>query len=267
MIAFEALCAALSQLSGDATRVALVLMQAPVEASEMCVDLSWRTRTARELFVHPKIVERSLKELSDAQLCELTRVTLKRLDSSSMSEGTPNLARTLSLSEAKSRAGSEATSRGADSQALEESDAAKVASVPGLDAEMPSAAKPSRSPSVSGRGARRPPKSDDAPEVASADVQACIAAFDRFYREANSDARPTWGGRQYVQMRQLVEKHGRAEVEKRIAIMFTAPPRWPAPPYDLQTLALHFDKFATPSGKGGMIDRWKSGEGYYGGGQ
>jgi hypothetical protein len=63
-----------------------------------------------------------------------------------------------------------------------------------------------------------------------------------------------------------VEKHGRAEVEKRITIMFTAPPRWPAPPYDLQTLSLHFDKFATPSGKGGMIDRWKSGEGYYGDG-
>lgn len=95
-------------------------------------------------------------------------------------------------------------------------------------------------------------------------MQRCIACFDQHYRDANSGAKPTWGARQYVTMRQLVEKHGAAEVEKRITIMFTAPPRWPAPPYDLQTLSLHFDKFATPSGKGGMIDRWKTGEGYYG---
>ncbi len=259
MISFESLCAALPSLSGDAVKVALVLMLVPREATELCVDLSWRTRTARELFVHVKIVERSLKELSDAQLCELQRVTLKRLNALPMSEGSPSLARTPSMSEANGGAGSEATSRGREPQDLEEGNAAKVASVPESGADVAASARSRRS------GAARTAAVADQPPTSAA-VQACIACFDALYRDVNSGAKPTWGARQYVQVKTLVDKHGQAEVEKRIKIMFTAPPRFPAPPYDLSTFVQHFDKFAQPSGKGGMIDRWSSGESYYGGG-
>jgi hypothetical protein len=258
MIELTALNAALAELTGDAVKVALVLMQMPRESPEMCVDLSWRARTARELSTHVKIVERSLKELSDAGLCELSRVTLKRLSSAPMSEGSPNLARSsLVMSEAKNEEpGSEASSRAADAASSSES-------AQGSSLQLPSASAAS-SKQQGRKGRHGQPQAE--PTVASADVQRCIACFDQHYRDANQGAKPTWGSRQYVAMRQLVEKHGAPEVEKRITIMFTAPPRWPAPPYDLQTLASHFDKFATPSGHGGMIDRFKSGETYYGGG-
>ena len=256
MIAMDALLASLSQLSGEAVKVALVLMTQPSDITEIVADLSWRTRTGRELFLHTKIVERSLKELAETGLCEMCRTTLKRVPGSSMSEGTPSLARTSSvMSEAKNgEAGSEATWRGGESQRLDESAQPSLLQLP----------QQLEAASTRARGARRGRHASDLPLSDSADVQACIARFDELYREINGGARPTWGGRQYVMMKQLVDKHGRAEVSKRIEIMFKAPPRWPAPPYDLQTLAMHFDKFATPSGKGGMIDRWASGETYSG---
>lgn len=254
MIKLEDLSAALATLSGDAVKVAVLLSSLPPQTEELCVDLSWRTRTARELFLHVKIVERSLKELSDAGLCEMQRVTLKSVHRSSMSDTPAMLARESSPSETRSDVETESSSRDRTPQTLDEGHAAKLDSVS------------ESGPSVAARKRGSARAAASAPPVASSEVQSCIGTFDDLFRQVNSGAKPTWGARQYVQMKQLVEKHGTVEVDKRIRIMFTAPPRFPAPPYDLQTLVLHFDKFAQPSGKGGMIDRWASGESYYGGG-
>lgn len=73
-----------------------------------------------------------------------------------------------------------------------------------------------------------------------------VAAFDAAFRAQNGAA-PTWGAKQGAQVRELVTKHSAAEVQRRIGVLFTAPPSWLVPPFDLGTLVQHFDKLAAPS--------------------
>lgn len=100
-------------------------------------------------------------------------------------------------------------------------------------------------------------------ELAAVTKQA-IDAFDAAFREAYDGAKPTWDARAFGVMQSLVVKHSIAEVLRRMSIMFTAPPRWPPPPYNLQSFSMHFDRFANPTSTGGVIDRGRGGENYYG---
>ncbi len=105
-------------------------------------------------------------------------------------------------------------------------------------------------PALPGLGSDRDPPSSGAPEKAFRDhagVREISARYEAFYREANHGASPTPGAKQNSQIAGLIRKHGAAEVERRMSIMFTSPPPWMAPPFDLGTLVLLFDKFATAS--------------------
>lgn len=43
-------------------------------------------------------------------------------------------------------------------------------------------------------------------------------------------------------VKRLVTQHGSDEVAKRAHVLFTSPPSWLSPPYDIGTLVQHFDK-------------------------
>jgi len=86
-----------------------------------------------------------------------------------------------------------------------------------------------------------------APPPPDGDHKRVVDAFDRLYREANSGAKPSWGGRQGKLVKQLLAASTADEVIRRAGNMFSAPPPWPPPPHDLSTLVQHFDKFAQPA--------------------
>lgn len=73
-------------------------------------------------------------------------------------------------------------------------------------------------------------------------------AFDAAYREQNAGAKPTWGARQIAQLKKLISAHTAAEVQRRIAVLFSpGAPGFIRPPFDIGTLEFHFDKLAQPS--------------------
>jgi hypothetical protein len=76
-----------------------------------------------------------------------------------------------------------------------------------------------------------------------------IAAFDTAYRQAYSQ-KPTWGGPEFANVKRLLAQHGADEVQRRIGILFSAPPAFLKPPHDFKTLVNHFDKLAAPSSGG-----------------
>lgn len=74
-----------------------------------------------------------------------------------------------------------------------------------------------------------------------------MAAFHDAYLAQNGVA-PTWGAKQAGQIKRLVSAHGAEEVQRRIAILFGGQgPAFIAAPFDVGTLAQHFDKLAQPS--------------------
>lgn len=98
---------------------------------------------------------------------------------------------------------------------------------------------PERSPPA----AATPKAARDKAEVEG--LRPTIAAFDAAYR-AKTGVAPTWGAKQTAMLKPLVKAHGAAEVQRRIEILFTAPPRWLRGPHDLGTLVSQFDKLAAP---------------------
>ena len=90
---------------------------------------------------------------------------------------------------------------------------------------------------------RRPP----APKQSMPGQQETVAAFHDAYLAQNGVA-PTWGPKQAGQIKRLVSAHGAEEVQRRIAILFGGQgPAFIAAPFDVGTLAQHFDKLAQPS--------------------
>ena len=94
-----------------------------------------------------------------------------------------------------------------------------------------------------------PPSSPKAKRIpATPDLQRAIDAFHVAYRGANGGAKPTWGPKQVSQLKPLVQKHGADEVVRRIGILASSPPAFlRGSPWDVGTLAAHFDKLASGS--------------------
>lgn len=88
--------------------------------------------------------------------------------------------------------------------------------------KTPKASKPSKAPAVEG-------------------YQETVDAFDAAYR-AEYRTKPTWNGKSCATIKRLVKEHGASTVQARIAALFKAPPTWLQPPFDVGTLAAHFDK-------------------------
>lgn len=265
MIDVRALVLALPDLTGDASKVGVFMSL--LENAELRADAAWRAHVGRALVLSPAVIEKALRELADAQLIELSNRVNVRAKTRSMSEGGGTLALCSPATSPSNVPQSPAAAASCESSSGEQDKLASGFATPdGGGSPKRRAAKREASASAVRRlvdGQIETAASDDPP---SQEVRRCIDRFDALFRDANGGAKPTWGARQYVTMRQLVTKHGADEVEKRIVHMFTAPPRFPAPPYDLQTLVVHFDKFAQPGTlRGGMIDRWQSGEDYYAG--
>lgn len=78
-------------------------------------------------------------------------------------------------------------------------------------------------------------------------TDSAASVFSEHYARANGGNAPTWNTRNRKRLADLVIEHGAPEVERRIRIMFTSPPKWPPPPYDFATLVSHFDRFASPT--------------------
>jgi hypothetical protein len=75
--------------------------------------------------------------------------------------------------------------------------------------------------------------------------QRAVAAFNAYYQRAHGGAKPTWGAKTGKLMSTLVKAHGVDEIERRIGILEANPPSFPKPPWDMPTLAQHFDKVAS----------------------
>lgn len=73
------------------------------------------------------------------------------------------------------------------------------------------------------------------------DYARAIDAFDRRFQTAYC-RKPTWGGRQGKAIKRLLSAHGLDRVLVAIEVLFTSPPRYLSPPYDVGTLETHFDK-------------------------
>lgn len=73
-----------------------------------------------------------------------------------------------------------------------------------------------------------------------------LRAFDAYFKATNNGASPTWDATKVSMLKTLVSKHTCAEVERRIANLSSAPPSFPAGPWDLGTFVQHFDKCAKP---------------------
>jgi len=91
-------------------------------------------------------------------------------------------------------------------------------------------------------GERPKPKAPKHPQLdPTTDHSRAIAAFDVAYSKAYG-AKPTWDGKSGALISKLLKAHGLAEVLRRIDVLFTSPPAWLTPPFDVATLAQHFDK-------------------------
>lgn len=78
-----------------------------------------------------------------------------------------------------------------------------------------------------------------------------IAAFDQRY-SGRYGSKPTWGAKQGQQVKQLLKTHSPEELERRIEILFEAPPDFLArSPADFGTFAQHVDKLVRPTTRAG----------------
>lgn len=64
-------------------------------------------------------------------------------------------------------------------------------------------------------------------------------------------AAPSWKGAPSKNLSDLVREHGVDEVRRRIAFLFTYPPKWLTPPFDMGVLKSQFDKLV-PAGAVGV---------------
>lgn len=71
-----------------------------------------------------------------------------------------------------------------------------------------------------------------------------VTAFHDAYRSAYN-ASPTWSAVTGAQLKRLLNAHGADEVQRRIAVLFSAAPRWITPPFTFNTLVRNFDALVT----------------------
>lgn len=98
---------------------------------------------------------------------------------------------------------------------------------------------------VAARPGTSPPPGSS-PETPSGYV-AFVGAFDRYFREANAGAKPTWGSKQGALVKSILAKHGLDECLRRAKRMFRSPPSWLTKgggSLTLTTLVSNFDAFA-----------------------
>jgi hypothetical protein len=88
------------------------------------------------------------------------------------------------------------------------------------------------------------------PAIATADAvtsfQPAVDNFHKLYLGAYG-RKPTWNKATIGMMKALVDGNGVDEVNRRSDILFTSPPSWLKPPYDVATLVKHFDKLVQPA--------------------
>lgn len=78
-----------------------------------------------------------------------------------------------------------------------------------------------------------------------------IDDFHGRYLEAYK-SKPTWRAAEGMQLKRLLATHGAEEVQRRIAVLFTAAPRWLRPPYTFMTLVKNFDALVVSSTAGNV---------------
>lgn len=89
-------------------------------------------------------------------------------------------------------------------------------------------------------------------DSAGADHSRVIAVIDRLYLQANK-TRATWGSHQRKLIKTLIQAHGADEVIRRVELLYSGRLRWPPAPWDVATIAAHFDKLveanSAPAGR------------------
>ncbi len=86
-----------------------------------------------------------------------------------------------------------------------------------------------------------------APTAARNLHQPAVEAFDRYFKNANAGAAPSWDGKRIKMLKAKCQSLSVGEVVRRIEILESAPPPWPPQPWDLPTFVQHIDKLAAPS--------------------
>lgn len=255
MIRVDALRSCLATLTGDAVKLGVHLCDlAGVESIK--ADKSWRTTVAKKIGMTPTGVHKALKELAKDGIVTLARGVYLGRSSDAMSHPPVILARASSRESLATLDASDQTDETQDGSETPPWD---------RDAERSEGERAGRrvregvASSTEGRDLN-----EHVPDAPPSPHRVVVDAIHRMYREAY-DADATWGPKQGSIVARLLKAHAPDEVVRRARIMFFERRRWPAPPYDVGTLSVHFDKFAVSRGAGGMVgDARKTGAGYYG---
>ncbi len=251
MIALETLAGVMDQLTGDATKVAIMLMT--VQSSSLRADAQWVTDCGAAAGLHTSVVRAGLQELVSLGLIEKS--------------GKIFLTGTSQVGYMGQGGRGESTS----SNSVTENQQVLA----GISSNSQNGFQPPVRPSVSptAENQRRPGTSISS--ITSPDPKAALswrellAGLDEICQEATG-GKLLLDGKERALLKQLVDKAGTDEVYRRAEIMWKGPPlRWPAPPYDLGTLRFHWTKFSKkhtpPRRVTNMIDdETKQGSSYYG---
>lgn len=89
---------------------------------------------------------------------------------------------------------------------------------------------------------------DDVEAKPASEWHALIGYINELHAKTNAGAKLRWTGRYFKALKDLLDdKHiTHEEIRKRATNMYTAPPKWPAPPYNPGTLERFWDCFAIP---------------------
>jgi hypothetical protein len=270
-----ALADALPRLTGEATKVAVlvhVLAAGVPDGTPLRADAAWRRYAAKEVGSTPEIVALALRDLSAAGVLSISRARLLTAAPETVlsPDGVGGERRT---SEARTTNGAGGSVQSVGSVGLYSGGDLPRSLSSGLERppweESPEGADHARAEGdalgrdevatdseISGRQVDRSTRAreDDGP-AEGAPWNAMVAELDRLYRGANAGARMTWEPRHFARLKRVVARHSTDEVVRRARIMWSAPPPWPPPPYDVECLVRHFDRFATPYRGKGIVDR------------
>jgi hypothetical protein len=89
------------------------------------------------------------------------------------------------------------------------------------------------------RGDKKKRSADDSASVVG--LREVTAKFFELYERAYGQ-KPGWAGREVTLVKSLLKRAGPDEVIRRMVVMFTGPPEWLSPPYDIATLSSQFNK-------------------------
>lgn len=94
----------------------------------------------------------------------------------------------------------------------------------------------------------KPSKAKKEPKAKVEGYHETVDYFQRRYIDQYK-AKPTWNGKTGRLLISLLKVHGWDEVQRRIDVLFSAPPSFlSASPPDIATLSQHFDKLVAPAG-------------------